>query len=205
MNESYITGCIAGALQFVVAGYALWLNRRYGTARVGWTLFCAFSFLALLQLVQSMSSFDVVVNAAIKINVIYALISFLLLIGMLHLEAMLKERSRMERVEKQLRAGLELEVKSKTAHLTRALDELMKEMEETKRMGAIFETSSWTRIDEVAGGLASGGDPAAAAVADHPDQQAAGEPVAMCSPAGRDGEEEQIAAGILGGEWIAHF
>src|SRR5208283_4473053 len=108
MNESYITGWIASALQFMVAGYALRLNRRFGTARVGWSLFCAFSLLALLQLVQSTSSFDVVVNAALKINVTYALISFLLLIGMLHLETMLKERSRMERVEKQLRAELEL-------------------------------------------------------------------------------------------------
>lgn len=205
MNESYITGCIASALQFIVAGYALRLNRRFGTARVGWSLFCAFSLLALLQLIQSTAASDVVVNAALKINVTYALISFLLLIGLVHLETMLKERLRMERVEKQLRAELELEVKSKTAHLTRALDELMKEMEETKRMGAIFETSSWTRIDEVAEGLASGGDPAAAMVVDHSDQKAVGEPVVMGSPAGWDGEEEQIADGILSGEWLAHF
>ena len=205
MNESHIMGCIASALQFIVAGYALRLNRRYGTARVGWSLFCAFSLLALLQLVQSMSSSDVVVNSALKINVTYALISFLLLIGMLHLETLLKERSRMERVEKQLRAELELEVKSKTAHLTRALEELMKEMEETRRMGAIFETSSWTRVDEVAESLASGGDPAAATVVDHSDQQATGEPVVMCSPAGRDDEGGQIPGGALGGEWLARF
>ena len=205
MNESYITGCIASALQFTVAGYALRLNRRYGTARVGWSLFWAFSLLALLQLIQSTAAFDVVVNSAPKINVTYALISFLLLIGMLHLEAMLKERTRMERVEKQLRAELEMEVKSKTAHLTRALDELMKEMEETKRMGAIFETSSWTRIDEVAGSLAPGGDAAAATVVNHMEQPAAGEPAILCSPAGRDCGEEQVADGVLGGEWLAHF
>ena len=205
MNEAYYTGCIASALQFIVAGYALWLNRRYGTARVGWSLFCAFSLLALLQLVQSTSSSDIVVNAALKINVTYALISFLLLIGMLHLETMLKERFRMERVEQQLRADLELEVKSKTAHLTRALDELMRETEETRRMGAIFETSSWTRVDEVAAGLAPGGDPAAAMVIVHPDQRATGEPVAAGIPAGRGGEGEQTAEGIVAGEWLAHF
>jgi hypothetical protein len=172
---------------------------------VGWSLFCAFALLALLQLVQSTASFSAGTDAVLKVNVTYVLISFLLLIGMIHLETMLKERMRMERIEKDLRAELELEVKSKTAHLTRALDELMKEMEETKRMGAIFETSSWTRIDEMAAGLAPGGNPAAATVVDHSDQEAIGEPVVMCSPAGRDGEEEQIAAGILAGEWLAHF
>jgi len=205
MNESHIMGCIASALQFIVAGYALRLNRRYGTARVGWSLFWAFSLLALLQLIQSAAWFDAGGNSSLKVSVTYVLISFLLLIGMLHLETMLKERMRMERVEKQLRAELELEVKSKTAHLTRALDELMKEMEETKRMGAIFETSSWTRIDEVAGGLAPGGDPTAAMVVNHSDRQTIGELVVMRSPAGQDGEGEQMAEGILGGEWLAHF
>src|SRR5208282_1301750 len=150
-------------------------------------------------------SFDVVVNSALKINVIYALISFLLLIGLLHLETMLKERSRMERVEKQLRAELELEVKSKTAHLTRAIEELMHEMEETKRMGAIIETSFWTKIGKTAEGLAPGGIPAATTVVNHSDQNAIGEPVVMGAPAGRDGEGEQILGGVLGGEWLAHF
>ena len=205
MNESYITGCIASVLQFIVAGYALRLNRRYGIDRVGWSLFCAFALLALLQLIQSTAASDVVVNSALEINVTYALISFLLLLGMLHLETMLKERLRMERVEKKLRAELELEVKAKTAHLTRALDELMKEMEETKRMGAIFETSSWTRVDEVAADLVSGGNPAAATVVDHSNLKATGEPAAVRPDAGPNGEEEEMAGGILGGEWLAHF
>jgi C4-dicarboxylate-specific signal transduction histidine kinase len=80
-------------------------------------------------------------NAALEIDATYALISFLLLTGMIHLETMLKERLRMERVEKQLRADLESEVKSKTAHLTRAIEELMNEIEEGKRMAAIIKTS----------------------------------------------------------------
>jgi hypothetical protein len=205
MNESHLMGCIASALQFIVAGYALRLNRRFGTARVGWSLFCAFSLLALLQLVQSTASFDAGENSALKVNATYVLISFLLLIGMLHLETMLKERLHMERVEKQLRAELELEVKSKTAHLTRAIEELMSEMEETKRMGAIIETSFWTKIGKTAAGLAPGGNPAATTVVNPSDQEAAGEPVVMRAPAGPDGEDEQIADGILGVEWLAHF
>ncbi len=205
MNESHIMGCIASGLQFIVAIYALRLNRRYGTARVGWSLFCAFSLLALLQLIQSTAWFDASGNSALKVSVTYVLISFLLLIGMLHLETMLKERSRMERVEKQLRAELELEVKSKTAHLTRAIEELMNEMEETKRMGAIIETSFWTKVSKTAESLAPGGNPAATTVVDHSDPEAIGKLMAMRSPAGGDGEKEQIADGILGGELLAHF
>jgi hypothetical protein len=205
MNESHIMGWIASALQFMVAGYALRLNRRFGTARVGWSLFGAFSLLALLQLVQSTTSFDAGANAAIKINVTYALISFLLLIGMVHLEAMLKERLRRERVEQQLRAELESEVKSKTAHLTRAIEELMIEMEETKRMSTIIEASISTKIDKTATSLVSGGNAAATTVGNPSDRKAIGEPVVMRSSAGRDWEGEQILAGILGGEWVAHF
>jgi len=40
-------GChefITGALQFIVAAYALRLNRIFGTARVGWSLFWPFHF-----------------------------------------------------------------------------------------------------------------------------------------------------------------
>jgi hypothetical protein len=198
-------GCIASALQFIVAGYALRLNRRFGTARVGWSLFCAFSLLALLQLVQSAAWFDAGGNSTLKVNVTYVLISFLLLIGMVHLETMLKERLRMERVEKQLRTELELEVKSKTEHLTRAIEELMSEMEETKRMGAIIETSFWTKISKTAASLAPGGNPAAATVVAHSDQKTTGEPVVMRSPAGPDGEDEQITDDSLGVEWLAHF
>jgi dihydroneopterin aldolase len=192
-------GCIASALQFIVAGYALRLNRRYGTSRVGWSLFGAFSLLALLQLVQSTSYFNAGTDAVLKVNVTYVLISFLLLTGMVHLEAMLKEQLRRERAEHQLRADLEVEVKSKTAHLTRAIEELMREMEETKRMGAIIETSHWTRIDKVAEDLA------ATTVADEPDPEAVGKAGMMHALAGCNGESEQFVDSILGGEWLAHF
>jgi hypothetical protein len=38
-------------MQLVVGGYALRLNRLFGTAKVGWPLFCA-ALPALLHLVQ---------------------------------------------------------------------------------------------------------------------------------------------------------
>jgi len=200
MNESHIAGCIASAMQFIVAAYALRLNRRFGTARVGWSLFGAFSLLALLQLIQSSASFNVTMDSALKINVVYALISFLLLIGMLHLETMLKERLHLERVEKQLRGELELEVKSKTAHLTRAIGELMREIEETKRITAILESAEWTLT-----GNTTNENLAAPAAGDPANEEAVIPPVVAGLPEERDDEAEQAMAGVLGAEWVAHF
>jgi hypothetical protein len=183
MNESQITGWIASAMQFVVAGYALRLNRRFGTARVGWSLFGAFALMAVLQLVQSAASLDGRTDSGLKVNVTYVLISFLMLIGLVHMEAMLKERLRLEGVEHQLRADLELEVKSKTAHLTRAIEELVSEMDETKRMSAIIESAGNSMTAKKVDGLVAA-DP---------------------GPARQDGKEEHYLAGIMGREWIAHF
>src|SRR5580698_9433039 len=101
MNESHLTGYIGSLMQFAVAGYALRLNRHFGTARVGWSLFGAFALLALLQLVQSTDGSDANAAAAMRVNVTYIVISFMLLIGMLHMEQLLKQRMRAEKAEQQ--------------------------------------------------------------------------------------------------------
>ena len=132
-------GFITGALQFVVAGYALRLNRLFGTARVGWSLFFAFSLLALLHLIQSITPFNIDAQSGVHIEVIYSLISLLLLTGLVHIELVLRERLQREREEQRLRAGLESEVKKKTAHLTRAIEELQLEIDGRKRMEAEVE------------------------------------------------------------------
>jgi len=132
---------IASALQFIVAGYALRLNRIFGTARVGWSLFWAFSLLALLHLIQSIALFNTGVPLGVEIEVMYSLISLLMLTGMVHIETLLKERLRMEREEQRLRAELESEIKKKTAHLTRAIEELQAEIDGRKLMEADVEKS----------------------------------------------------------------
>ena len=134
-----VMGFITGALQFVVAGYALRLNRIFGTARVGWSLFWAFALLALLHLFQSITSFNSGAPLGVEIEVMYSLISLLLLTGMVHLETLLKERLRLEREEQRLRAELESEVKKKTAYLSRAIEELQSEIDGRKRMEAEVE------------------------------------------------------------------
>ena len=141
MSYSEVMGFIAGGLQFIVAGYALRLNWIFGPARVGWSLFCAFLLLALLHLVQSVTSFPAVTQFGIGIEVMYALISLLLLTGMVHLETVLKERVRTEREERRMRAELELEVQKKTAFLTRAIEELQAEIDKHKRMEMEVETT----------------------------------------------------------------
>jgi C4-dicarboxylate-specific signal transduction histidine kinase len=134
-----IMSFIASALQFLVAGYALRLNQIFGTARVGWSLFWAFSLLALLHLFQSLELFNVGAPLGNEVEVMYALISLLMLTGMVHIETLLKERLRMEREEQRLRAGLESEIRKKTAHLTRAIEELQLEIDGRKRMEAEVE------------------------------------------------------------------
>ena len=84
-----VMGYVTGALQFAVAGYALRLNRSFGTARVGWSLFWAFALLALLHLFQSISSFNSGAPLWIEIEVMYSLISLLLLTGLVHIETLL--------------------------------------------------------------------------------------------------------------------
>jgi DNA repair exonuclease SbcCD ATPase subunit len=134
-----VMGFITGALQFAVAGYALRLNRIFGTARVGWSLFWAFALLALLHLFQSIALFNSGAQLGVEIEVMYSLISLLLLTGMVHIETLLKERLRLEHEERRLRAELESEVKKKTAYLSRAIEELQSEIDGRKRMEAEIE------------------------------------------------------------------
>jgi hypothetical protein len=134
-------GFVTGALQFSVAGYALRLNRIFGTARVGWSLFWAFSLLALLHLFQSIELFNGSAPLGVEVEVMYGLISLLMLTGLVHIETLLKEHLRIEREEKRLLHELESQVKQKTAHLTRAIEELQTEIDERKRMEAVVRAS----------------------------------------------------------------
>ena len=141
MNSAEFMGLVTGLLQFGVAGYALRLNRLFGTARVGWSLFLAFFMLALLHLFQSVMPGSPGAELGVEVEVIYVLISLLLLTSMIHLETVLKERARLERQEQRIRADLESEVKKKTAYLMRAIEELQSEMDVRKQEEAEVETT----------------------------------------------------------------
>jgi hypothetical protein len=141
MDYSEIMSFVAGTLQFIVAGYALRLNRLFGPARVGWSLFWAFLLLAMLHLLQSIAQFHAATQFGVEVEVMYALISLLLLISMVHMETLLKEHMRAEREEQRMRAELESQVKKQTAHLTRAIEELQSEIDERKRVEEQAETA----------------------------------------------------------------
>ena len=142
MTINEIMNLVAGALQFIVAGYALRLNRLFGTARIGWSLFAAFSLLALLHLVQSIATYNAGTTLGIEFEVIYSLISLLLLVGMLHLETLFKERLQLEYAQALLKKELQLEVRTKTAHLSDAIEKLRQEMDERKRMETVVERAN---------------------------------------------------------------
>ena len=141
MNSTEVMGLVTGLLQFSVAGYALRLNRLFGPARVGWSLFLAFFMLALLHLFQKVMPGISGAESGIEVEVMYALISLLLLTSMIHLETVLKERERLVRREQRIRAELESEVKKKTAYLMRAIEELQSEMDVRKQAEAEVETT----------------------------------------------------------------
>ena len=143
MNFTTVMGFVAGALQFIVAGYALRLNRLFGTKRVGWSLFWAFLLLALLHLMQSVMKGGFGTEIGVKVDVMNTLISMLLLIGMVHLEALLKERMRVEHEEQRMRVELQEEVKKKTSYLMRAIEQLQAEMDERKRVEGEAQSARW--------------------------------------------------------------
>jgi len=139
MNCSIITALTSGLLQCAVIGYGLWLSRRFGTRRVGWSLVCAFSLLALLRAVLFQSTLEL----GIKMDLMFGVIAILLLAGMVQLEILLRERQRAESAREQSRFMLEISVQEKTAELTLVNDELTKvnlELQETaKRLKAEVE------------------------------------------------------------------
>jgi C4-dicarboxylate-specific signal transduction histidine kinase len=122
MNHFDIISVTSGLLQLAVACYSFWLVRMFGTGRVGWSAFSAFSLLVLLHALFSMESFRDHTEAWLKVDVVYALVSALLLISLAHLDSLLKERSR----------AISL-VKEQTAELTRANEELKRAAIELER------------------------------------------------------------------------
>jgi hypothetical protein len=134
MTTTGAINLLAGLFQFVVAAYALRLNLLFGTRRVGWSLFLAFTLLAALHVLQAVAVCNFI--GGVNIEFLYLLVSFLLLTSLVHQEGLLREHVNHEFKERQIRAELEIEVKRKTAYLVKALEGLQAEMDERQRMAA---------------------------------------------------------------------
>lgn len=131
---SVVATFVAGALQLGAACYALRLNRLFGAARVGWSLFSAFALLALIQWVPSFTSLPPVIETAGGVDLLYAVVSLLIFTSLFHIEAVIKERKKLQDRERQLRAELEEEVKKKTRYLQLAIEGLQAEIDERRRV-----------------------------------------------------------------------
>jgi signal transduction histidine kinase len=107
MNRSLLLGAFLGLLQSAVPFYGLRLKRLFGTRQVGWALVGAFSILALSHLASGWQPAGVRSDWELTRNLIYAIIPVLLLIGMMHIEDVFRERSRVEGEEKLRRRQLE--------------------------------------------------------------------------------------------------
>src|SRR3989442_5229003 len=135
MTYAALSNIILSLLPCIIPPYAFRLNRVFGTQRVGWVLFAVFSLLAALQFVRSWHPFGLGLNSRLTLDLLFLLIPLLLLIGMVHIETLFKERLRVEQEEKRMRAELETLVKERTAALDSANEELQREISLRKQGG----------------------------------------------------------------------
>ena len=128
MNFSPVSSLVLSLLPCLIPPYAFRLNRVFGTRRVGWVLFVVFSLLATLQLIRAWHPFGLGMSSSLTLDLLSFLIPILLLIGMVHVETLFKERLRVEEEEKRIRGELEAQVKQRTAALDEANNELQREI-----------------------------------------------------------------------------
>ena len=134
-------GVAAGALQLVVPSYGWRLVRRFGTHRVGWFLVTAFCSLAALHLLEPIRPTGCGLAPEILLNLVYAVGSVLLLIGMGHIDTLFSQTERSRSNQEQLGLQWEEQVKNETAFLTRTNDALQQEIARRKHAEAALRES----------------------------------------------------------------
>jgi hypothetical protein len=118
----------AGALQLFVPSYGLKLVRRFGTNRVGWFMVVAFASLASLHLLEPISPVGPGFGPDLALNIVYAVGSVLLLIGMGHMHTFFSQNEQSRSTEETLNSHWQEQVDKKTAHLSRANEALLEEI-----------------------------------------------------------------------------
>jgi PAS domain S-box-containing protein len=119
---------IAGALQLSVPSYALRLIRRFGAARVGWFVVAAFLSLAMLHLLCPIRPFGAAAASGLLLDLVYAVGSTLLVIGMGHIETLCSEREQTQSHEQRLQSEWETRVRKETSDLVRTNEQLLQEI-----------------------------------------------------------------------------
>ncbi len=126
-NYSFTHNLLLSLLPCLIPPYAIRLTRLFGTRRVGWALFSVFTLLAGLQMVRAWPT-RLGLDPTVTLDLLNFLIPALLLISMVHIEMLFRERLRVEHEEKRMRDQLEIEVQERTAELDRTNDELQHEI-----------------------------------------------------------------------------
>jgi len=128
MNGIGVFSLLAGALQLTIPSYALRLVRRFGAHRVGWFLVSAFSLLGLLHLLEPMKSGGSLGVSGRTLDIVYAVGSMLLLVGMAHVETLISERSVASRKEEELNHRLQRQAQERLEGLVEANQQLTQEL-----------------------------------------------------------------------------
>jgi PAS domain S-box-containing protein len=128
MTFHAIYSVILSLIPCLIPPYALRLSRVFGTKRIGWVLFLSFTLLAVLQLMRTWQPAGLTLDPGLTLDLLNFLVPVLLLISMIHIETLFRERLRVEEQERTLRAGLEAQVQERTAALDAANDELQREI-----------------------------------------------------------------------------
>ncbi|MBC8096104.1 MAG: PAS domain S-box protein [Akkermansiaceae bacterium] len=119
---------LAGLLQLVVPSYAFRLVRRFGAQRVGWFVVTAFVCMATLHLLAPLQTFRINGIPDLSTNLLVAIGSVMLLIGMGHLETVCSEREQALRAEAKLRQEAETQWQHETRELTQTNHRLLEEV-----------------------------------------------------------------------------
>lgn len=122
MNSIYASAFF-GVLQIAVPSYGLRLNRRFGSRQVGWALVGAFVVLALLNLAGGTASASARREWELARSIAMGAIPVLLLIGLAHIETLLKERTQLERTQRLRRREFETSLIQRTKDLADAKEE----------------------------------------------------------------------------------
>lgn len=141
MIHSSIYNVLVSLVPCLIPPYAFRLSRSFGTQRIGWVLFASFSLLALMQVLRAWWPDGFGVEPQVALDLLNLLVPVLLLIGMVHIEAVFKERALREKEEQQLRQALELRVKERTAELDASNEELQREISLRKQGEAELKKS----------------------------------------------------------------
>lgn len=141
MSQTSIISLLIGVVPCLIPPYAFRLSRIFGTRRVGWMLFATFTLLAALQLVRAWGPSGLGLNPELTLDLLNFLVPTLLLIGMVHIEMLFKERLRLEQEERRLRQNLEETVRERTSELNQANEELQREISLRKQGEAELKKS----------------------------------------------------------------